>query len=99
VYDRRDLVRVYLAAQGEGFGGYYPDPASFNQDLTTYYKSLLTGLGQLFGIRLTVEGMPSTDAKLMFMLFCSTVGSFLVIRIPWSGNSSPPRPIPAPTLR
>ncbi|MEU7822792.1 hypothetical protein [Catellatospora sp. NPDC049133] len=85
MYDRGDLVRAYLGAQGEGFGGYFPDSATFNAALRAHHEAMLDGLGQLFGVRLDMDGVGSFDNRVLFMLFSSTARSFLAIRTPWSG--------------
>ncbi|GAA1398027.1 hypothetical protein ACFQZ4_09115 [Catellatospora coxensis] len=85
MYDRGDLVRVYLGAQGEGFGGYYADSATFNAALKAHYEAMLGGLEQLFGLRLSMNGVASFDNRVLFMLFTSTTRSLLALRTPWSG--------------
>ncbi|MEU8003828.1 hypothetical protein AB0B66_21950 [Catellatospora sp. NPDC049111] len=85
MYDRGDLVRVHLGAQGEGFGGYYADSTTFNAALKAHYKAMLGGLEQLFGLRLSMDGVGSFDNRVLFMLFSSTTRSLLALRTPWSG--------------
>lgn len=84
-YGRRELAQAYLAAQGdERFGGYRVESSAYNQALEAHHRARLAGLEQLFGIQLTHEGMPSLDARAMFMLFRSTAQSFLAITTPGS---------------
>lgn len=84
LYDRHDLVRVYLGAQGRGFGGYYPESSAFNAALKAHYAAMLHGLQHLFGLRLHADGVGSGNPAL-FMLFSATAHSLLALRTPWSG--------------
>lgn len=85
MYDRGDLVHAYLSAQGEGFGGYYPESSTFNAALKAHHEAMLGGLEQLFGLRLSMDGVGSFDNRTLFMLFASTARSLLALRTPWSG--------------
>lgn len=84
-YDRSDLVRVFLAGQRQGFGGYYLESEAFNQALERHYQSVLGGLETLYGLRLSPDGVGSFANKVIFTLFRTTAQSFLAIRTPWSG--------------
>lgn len=85
MYDRQDLVRAYLGAQGRGFGGYCPESSIFNAALKTYHAAMLGGLERLFGLLLRPEGVGTFDGRALFMLFSSTADSLLALRTPWSG--------------
>ncbi|MER5332384.1 hypothetical protein [Micromonospora sp. NPDC002717] len=84
MYDRRDLVRVYLAAQGNRFGGYYAESSAYNAALKAHYAAMLDGLQQLFGLRLHRDGVDTFTHRVLFMLFSSTAASFFALRTPWS---------------
>ena len=83
MYNRRDLVRVYLGAQDRGFGGYYPESSTFNAALKAYYAMMLDGLQQLFGLHLHPRGS-GLNSRALLMLFSATANSFLAQRTPWS---------------
>ncbi len=68
-YDRSDLVRVFLAGQRQGFGGYYLESEAFNQALERHYQSVLGGLETLYGLRLSPDGVGSFANKVIFTLF------------------------------
>jgi hypothetical protein len=84
LYDRRDLVRVYLGAQDRGFGGYYPESSAYNAALKAHYEAMLRGLERLFGLRLDADGVGFGN-RVLFMLFSATAHSLLALRTPWSG--------------
>jgi hypothetical protein len=84
MYDRRDLVRVYLAAQERGFGGYRPDSSAYNAALKVHYTAMLDGLQRLFGLRLHEDAVDSLTHRVRFRLFSSTADSFFALRTPWS---------------
>jgi hypothetical protein len=85
MYDRRDLVRVYLAAQQRGFGGYDPESSAYNAALKAHYAAMLDGLQQLFGLRLHEDGVDTLTHRVLFRLFTSTADSFFALRTPWPG--------------
>lgn len=85
MYNRRDLVRIYLGAQDRGFGGYYPESSTFNAALKAHYAAMLDGLQQLFGLHLHPDGAGTFNNRVLFSLFSATADSFLVLRTPWSG--------------
>ena len=84
MYNRRDLVRVYLGAQDRGFGGYYPESSTFNAALKAHYTVMLDGLQQLFGLHLYPRGA-ALNSRALLMLFSATANSFLALHTPWSG--------------
>ncbi|WP_155371607.1 hypothetical protein [Catellatospora vulcania] len=85
MYDRGDLVHAYLGAQARGFGGYYAESSTFNAALKAHHEAMLDGLEQLFGLRLSADGVGSFDNRVLFMLFASTARSLLALGTPWSG--------------
>jgi hypothetical protein len=84
MYDRSDLVRAYLGAQGGRFGGYYPESSAFNAALKAHYQAILGGLERLFDLRLHPDGCGSFTNRVLFMLLAATARSFLAIQTPWS---------------
>lgn len=72
-YDSRVLIEVYICTQRKDF---------VHSDFTSYYTSLLEALQQLFGIRLSRDGL-SFDQQVLWNLFQSTVGSLLQVTSPW----------------
>lgn len=74
-YDSRVLIEVYIYSQRKDF---------VHSDFTTYYTALLEALQELFGIRLSREGL-SFDQRVLWSLFQNTVGSLLRITNPWAG--------------
>ncbi|SCL58702.1 hypothetical protein GA0070606_2983 [Micromonospora citrea] len=84
MYDRRDLVHAYLAAQGGRFGGYRPESSAYNAALKAHHTAMLDGLQQLFGLRLHADGGGSFTHRVLFRLFSATADSFLALRTPWS---------------
>lgn len=85
MYDRRDLVRIYLGAQHQGFGGYYPESSTFNAALKAYYTAMLDGLQELFDLRLRAPSTGGFNERVLLMLFFATARSFLAVTTPWAG--------------
>ena len=69
MYNRRDLVRIYLGAQVRGFGGYHPESSTFNAALKAHYAAMLDGLQQLFGLHLHPDGVGTFNNRVLFSLF------------------------------
>jgi hypothetical protein len=73
-YDTRVLIEAYIYTQRVDF---------VHSDFTTYYASLLKVLQSHFGIQMSPEGLAFPQV-LWWMLFQSTVRSFLKITNPWA---------------
>jgi hypothetical protein len=88
LYGRQDLVRAYLrahATENDGVGGYRHEEDRYNVVLRSYHERMQAGMEQLFGVRLAVDAFSRQQELSFFLLFASTVRSYLAMRTPWSG--------------
>ena len=83
IYDRRAFALAYVEAQADYRRGYYSENSGYNAALRTHRRQILTGLQELFGLTLARSAIPD-DHQALFMLFDSTVTSYLTLATPWS---------------
>jgi hypothetical protein len=74
-YDSRVLIEAYVYTKRSDF---------VHPDFGAYYGGLLASLERLFGLRLAGDEL-SQRQRALWMLFNSTVRSFLQISTPWDG--------------
>ncbi|ABX07886.1 hypothetical protein Haur_5259 (plasmid) [Herpetosiphon aurantiacus DSM 785] len=73
-YDRTTLIHAYIATKA---------PPG-HDDVARFTAARLAALEQAFDLRLTWEGVTNQDNRALWMLFTSTVRSYLSIRTPGS---------------